>query len=172
MPSPFDLAASLARAEHRLDAVTSTRRRRSDLGKHRVEPAVVRELGRLLSGQEYPGIESILERLRQICRDRELPCPARATVFKLIRRHPGQRHRVSSLPPAVRAALYNVSPEGTVPGAQLAFYCFNYGELPAVCFAAGLPWLSLYQAYRMRGWRAKSRGLLRAALLARGIPGD
>jgi len=69
-----------------------------------------------------------------------------------------------------RAALYNLPRDGEVPGEQLAFYCFNYGDLKAVQYAAGLPWLPLYRAYRMRGWRAQSRGLLRAALLARGIP--
>lgn len=56
-----------------------------------------------------------------------------------------------------------------MPGPQLAFYCLNYGSLAAISYAAGLPWLDLYQAGRLRGWRPRSRGLLDAVLRARGI---
>jgi hypothetical protein len=65
--------------------------------------------------------------------------------------------------------LYNLGPTGTVPGHQLAFYCFNYGSLAAVSYAAGLPWLDLHQARRLQGWRPRSRGLLDAVMRVRGI---
>ena len=56
-----------------------------------------------------------------------------------------------------------------VPGHQLAFYCFNYGTSDVMSFAAGLPWLDLYQAAHLRGWWPRSRGLLDASLRARRI---
>jgi hypothetical protein len=171
MPSPFDLTASIERAERRLGSDASRRKRRSDLGLHRVDPAVMALLRRLVGGDDYPTIATILADLRTLCQRRSLPCPSRATVYKLICGEAGPSYPMETLPPTVRAALYNLSSQSRVPGAQLAFYCFNYGELPAVCFAASLPWLALYQAWRMRGWHAKSRGLLRAVLVARGIPG-
>lgn len=111
-----------------------------------------------------------MRELRQRCEAREQRCPSRATVYTFMRRDPGRSYEVERLPPAVRAALYNLSPAGHVPGAQLAFYCFNYGDLDAIHHASGLPWLPLYQAYRMRGWRPRSRGLLRAVLVTRRIP--
>ncbi|HEV8240093.1 MAG TPA: hypothetical protein VGS57_12050 [Thermoanaerobaculia bacterium] len=82
---------------------------------------------------------------------------------------PAGSYSIAGLPAAVRATLYNLSDTGEVPGHQLAFYCFNYGGLEAMSFAAGLPWLALYQAARMRGWRPRSRGLLAAVLDAREI---
>ena len=95
--------------------------------------------------------------------------PSRATLYQLMATTPPASQSIAELPPAVRAALYNLSDSGEVPGHQLAFYCFNYGGIEAMSFAAGLPWLALYQAARMRGWRARSRGLLAAVLSARGI---
>lgn len=76
---------------------------------------------------------------------------------------------MSALPTDVRPCLYNLSDDATVPGRQLAFYCFNYGGGRAASFAAGLPWLDLYQAARLPGWRPKSRGLIQAVLRVRGI---
>ena len=87
-----------------------------------------------------------------------------------MQRESGPSYALAELPAAVRSALYNMAGDAVVPGAQLAFYCFNYGELAAVHFAAGMPWLPLYQANRMRGWRGRSRGLLRAVLVVRRIP--
>ena len=69
----------------------------------------------------------------------------------------------------VAATLYNLAPDAVVPGAQLVFYCFNYGSLAAMSFAAGLPWLDLRRASRLRGWRSRSRGLLDAVMRVRGI---
>lgn len=74
------------------------------------------------------------------------------------------------LPDAVQRALYNVDLQGDVPAAQIAFYAFNHGDPRAVSWAAGMPWLALHHAARMRGWRAKSRGLLRAVMQWRRIP--
>jgi hypothetical protein len=93
--------------------------------------------------------------------------PARATLYAALATLEGSRYEIACLPPGVRAALYNLAPESVVPGHQLAFYCFNYGSLAAMSFAAGLPWLDLYQAGRTRGWRSRSRGLLVATLRAR-----
>jgi hypothetical protein len=168
--SPFDLGASIERARLRLGDTPTGRKRRSDRGQHRSDPRVIQALRRLLGGHDYPTIGAVLEELRAVCARRSLPCPSRATLYKLILAESGPRYPVASLPEAVRAALYNLDLQSSVPGAQLAFYCFNYGELPALCFAAGLPWLALYQAWRSRGWHEKSRGLLRAVLVARGIP--
>lgn len=95
--------------------------------------------------------------------------PSRASLYTLLTRIEGHVYAVPTLPPSVRDALYNLSPDGTVPGHQLAFYCFNYGSLGAASYAAGLPWLDLYQASRLRGWRPRSRGLLLAAMRVRGL---
>lgn len=103
------------------------------------------------------------------CRSIGLAPPSRATFYKLLAVLPTRTYRVAELPGAVRRALYNLSPESGVPAHQLAFYCFNYGDVAAMSFAAGLPWLALYQALRLPGHRARSRGLLEAAAHARGI---
>lgn len=100
---------------------------------------------------------------------RGLRPPSRATLYNALPRIEGRSYRVSHVPPAARDALYNLEPDARVPGRQLAFYCFNYGSLAAAGFAATLPWLDLYQAARLRGWRPRSRGLLEAVLLVRGI---
>jgi len=111
----------------------------------------------------------LLERLARFSRRRGLRCPSRATVYKLLDTLDGPTYRMSDLPVAARLALYNLDADARVPSRQVAFYCFNYGDLPAVCFASGLPWLALYQAGRLRGWRPKSRGLLEAVCRARHI---
>jgi hypothetical protein len=170
MPSPFDLSKSIEKAQKRLESPSSGRRKRSDIGKFRFPAEVRAHLERLLSAYEHPGIQTLLQALHKTCREKGLSCPSRATVYKFMQRCPGEGYKLSALPEAVRAALYNMSPDTSVPGAQLVFYCFNYGELAAIHFAAGLPWLPLYQAHRMRGWRPKSRGLLRAVMRTRGIP--
>ena len=95
--------------------------------------------------------------------------PARASLYNALARIEAHTYEASSLPPHVRDALYNLSPEGPVPGPQLVLYCFNHGSLAATSFAAGLPWLDLYQAATLRGWRPRSRGLLDAVMRARGI---
>ena len=107
--------------------------------------------------------------IEERCREKGLEPPSRATIYKLMRTMPGPTRRVGDLPLSVQAALYNLTPSTEVPARQLAFYCFNYGDLRAMSFAAGLPWLALYQAVRQPGYRKKSRGLAVAAAKARGI---
>ena len=110
--------------------------------------------------------------LRQVgdrCRSNGLRPPSRAAAYKLLTSLPTSTFRVDTLPSPVREALYNLAPDSEVPAHQVAFYCFNYGNLSAISFAAGLPWLALYQARRLPGYRPKSRGLLDAVAHVRGI---
>ena len=111
----------------------------------------------------------VLRRLGERCRSHGLEPPSRATVYKLLATLPTPVYRLAELPPAVRHALYNLIPDSQVPAHQVAFYCFNYGDLRAISFAAGLPWLALYQARRLPGYRSKSRGLLDAVAHVRGL---
>jgi len=103
------------------------------------------------------------------CTSSGIKPPARASLYNTLARIEGHRYRIADLPRHVVQALYNLAPAGDVPGHQLAFYCFNYGSMPAISYAAGLPWLDLYQALHARGWRPRSRGLLAAVMRARGI---
>jgi hypothetical protein len=103
------------------------------------------------------------------CRSAGLKVPVRASLYNALARLHGHVYSVATLPLPAVEALYNLAPDGRVPGRQLAFYCFNYGSLGAISFAAGLPWLDLYQARRMRGWRPRSFGLLAAVMRTRGL---
>lgn len=114
-------------------------------------------------------MREIRRSLRQFCEPIGLRPPARSTIYDAMARTPARSYEIACLPAAARQTLYNLDTTGEVPGHQLAFYCLNYGGLSAVSFAAGLPWLALYQAARLPGWRARSRGLLDAILEARGI---
>lgn len=167
----FDLASSFGRAEQRLGATrrTSKRRVRSDRGLSRLDPGVLELVRRVFSTQERPGMAAALAAVAERCRKAGLRPPSRATVYKLLETLPSGRWRVSALPRPVQEALYNLDAASYVPGHQLAFYCFCYGGLAAVSFASGLPWLALYQALRLPGFRPKARGLLEAAAEARGI---
>jgi hypothetical protein len=112
---------------------------------------------------------ALQRRVSERCESAGLKPPARATLYNALARLDGHLYTVSTLPTPAVEALYNIAPEGCVPGHQLAFYCFNYGSLSAISFAAGLPWLDLYQARRMRGWRPRSFGLLAAVMRWRGL---
>jgi len=112
---------------------------------------------------------AIHRRLTDVCVERGVRAPSRASLYNVLARIEGHSYDLSALPPHVREALYNLAPNATVPGHQLVFYCVNYGSFAAVSFAAGLPWLDLHQAWRLRGWRPRSRGLLQAAMRARAI---
>lgn len=103
------------------------------------------------------------------CRRERLRPPSRATVYKLLDTLPTSSYRFRELPPPVQEALYNLGPGGEVPGHQVAFYCFNYGDLAAVSYASGLPWLAIHQAVNLPGWRARSRGLAEAVARDRGL---
>lgn len=123
----------------------------------------------MVLGADRPSVAGIRRRLDEVCRAHGIVSPARATVYTLLNRLPGHHYRATELPPHVRASLYNLADDAHVPGHQLVFHCFHYGSLAAASFAAGLPWLDLHQASRLRGWRPRSRGLLRAVLRTRGI---
>ena len=169
--SIFDFAASQARATRRLAAAPKAGRRRprSDRGTSRVDPRILQWLGESLQGYDRPMMATVRRDLARRCRHHGLEPPSRATVYKLLATLPTTTCRVAHLPPAVQQALYNLAPESDVPAHQVAFYCFNYGDLAAISFAAGLPWLALYQARRMPGHRPKSRGLLDAVAHVRGL---
>lgn len=107
--------------------------------------------------------------LEPACKRAGRKVPSRATLYALMARAPVPKIRVEKLPEAVRATLYNLDGVDELPGHQLAFHCFQYGDLAAASYASGLPWLALYQAARLRGWRPRNRGLLMAAMRARKI---
>lgn len=169
----FSLELSQARAKERLGRTKSdsgrTRRPRSDRGALRCAPEVVDFLRERCLAHERPHLPSLLGELAAYCREGRLRCPSRASVYTMLDRLDGHTYRMAELPPAVREALYNLGPDAIVPGHQVAFYCFNYGDLSAVCFASGMPWLDLRHAARLGGWRPKSRGLLEAACRVRRI---
>jgi len=162
----FDVKESQIRARERLGAATS-RRRRSDAGRSRLRQELIAELRAQVLAAERPSMTAIQRRLAGFARERGWRPPVRATLYAALSRLEGSRHELASLPAPVQAALHNLAPDAIVPGHQVAFSCFNHGSLAAVSFAAGLPWLDLYQASRARGWRPRSRGLLLAALRAR-----
>lgn len=108
-------------------------------------------------------------RIEELCARHGLRVPARTSLYSAFDRMEGRIYLVSDLPAHVGAVLYNLAPSASLPGRQLAFYCFNYGPLSAISFAAGLPWLDLHQARRLRGWRPRSLGLLESVLRVRGI---
>jgi len=161
----------MERARRRLrgQPAPGERRRRSDRGVSRLDPAVLECVATALSGHQRPRMREMLAEIGKCCREKGLEPPSRATIYKLMIALPGPTWRVGELPRSVQAALYNLTPSTEVPARQLAFYCFNYGDLRAMSFAAGLPWLALYQAVRQPGYRKKSRGLAGAAAKARGI---
>lgn len=158
----------MRRAEQRFGDEVSRRPRR-DHGRSRLPSELQSKLEGLLQGQERPPVRAILSRLADYCADKAFDVPARATIYAAMARVPAGAYRVRELPPAVRESLYNLAEDGSVPGHQLAFHCLNYGSTAAASFAAGLPWLALYQAARLPGWRPRSRGLLEAIVKVRGI---
>jgi hypothetical protein len=110
---------------------------------------------------------SLRRRMAEACAEHGLRPPSRATLYAVFDRLEGNVYHVSDLPAAVATCLHNLGPGDTVPGRQLVFACLNHGTLPALSFAAGLPWIDLHQARRLRGWRPRSRGLLSAILRRR-----
>jgi hypothetical protein len=167
----FDLSRSMESARRRLGtaAARGTRRPRSDRGKPRVDPRVIELLAARVGGYSPPPMTGILRELSEGCKERGLAPPSRATVYNLLPKLPTPALRWGDLPLAVRSALYNLGPGGRAPAHQVVFYCFNHGDLAAMSFAAGLPWLALYQALRMPGHRPRCRALLEAAARARGL---
>lgn len=165
--SVFDLDASIQRAEKRLGK--SVRKVRSDRGRPRLDPGVLECLVEVLGGQEQPSGSELMGELEKRCLARGREVPSRATVYKMMRTLVCGTRRMGDLPVAVRAALYNVAEDADVPEHLIVFHCFNHGDVAAISYASAMPWLALYQAARMRGFRARSRGLLRSVLRARGM---
>jgi hypothetical protein len=164
----FDLNESQRLAEERL-ARASKRRRRSDAGRPRLHPVILEEMRSLLLGFERPSMSATGSELARRAARHGLRAPSRASLYNAPARTPGHVYETSLLPAQVREVLYNLPEDGQIPGHQLVFYCFNYGPLSAVSYAAGLPWLDLFQASKLRGWRPRSRGLLAAVMRVRGI---
>jgi hypothetical protein len=164
----FDIDDSQRRAALRLERA-STRRRRSDAGRLRLHGSVVSQLRKAALRQDPPSMVRLQREIAAACASSGVKPPARASLYNALARIDGHRYRIADVPGHVAQALYNLAPTGDVPGHQLAFYCFNYGSMHAVSYAAGLPWLDLYQALQVRGWRPRSRGLLAAVLRARRI---
>ena len=169
--SIFNIEASMERAKRFLGRKEreSPRRERSDRGVARLLPEVVEEFRRLAGSQDRPRMAEILAGIGRFCKARELRPPSRAALYRLLDRIPAHAYRLAALPHDVRLTLHNVDPTAPIPGDQIAFRCFHDGNLRALSFAAGMPWLDIHQARRKRGWRPKSRGLLEALCRARGI---
>ena len=156
--SIFDLASSIERATQRLGR---SARKRADAGRSRLPARVDRKLRELLSGHERPRIRDVQRELVALCRRLGISSPS---IYNAIERCPAPRYVAGELPEAVRTVLHNVDRDGEIPGAQVAFAAFNYGDPGVVSWASGMPWLALHHAARMRGWRPRSLGLLRAAM--------
>ncbi len=169
--SAFDLQASFERAKDRFGGKgrEGPRRKRSDRGVARLHPEVIELVHHLASGQSRPRMTDLVAEVGRFSKVRGLRSPSRTALYRLLDHLAGHTYEISALPQDVRLTLHNVEPTARIPGAQLAFHCFNYGNSRALSFAAGLPWLDLHQARRKRGWRAKSRGVLDAVCRARGI---
>ncbi len=164
----FDLKESQRTARARLRSA-SGRKARADRGRSRLPRVVLDEVRSSALGMNRPSMAALQRRVASTCAAAGLRVPSRASLYNAFAAIEGHSYAIQSLPPDVVSVLYNLSPTGTVPGRQLAFYCFNYGSLTAVSHGAGLPWLDLYQARRLRGWRPRSRGLLDAVMRVRGI---
>jgi hypothetical protein len=167
--SAFDFKASVESFERRFEASKAGVARRPKRRRSRLDPEILAELARELSTRERPSIAAVVGRLAAFADARGLRAPARATVYALLDTLETPDYEIAALPEEVRATLFNLDPLGRVPGVQLAIAAFNHGSTRAVSWAAGLPWLVLHQAARRRGLRARSRGLLSAALAARRI---
>lgn len=171
MPA-FDLTRSLAAAAKRFakaDDSPRPRRSRGDRGQSRMPSRLVEFLNRELAGDERPRFVDLEAAIQRFSEHEGLARPSRATVYNYMRSAPLPAYEVDGLPPSVQQALYNLRGGTRVPLHQVVFASFNYGGIEAISFAAGLPWLALYQADRMRGWRPKSRALLRAVMRRRGL---
>lgn len=118
---------------------------------------------------DRPRFQSLDAAVSRYCEARGLSRPSKATLYHYLAIAPVPTYRRRDLPPAVQAALYNLDDDSPVPARQVVFAAFNYGDVKAISFASGLPWLALYQADRVRGWRPKSHALLRAVMKGRGI---
>jgi len=164
--SSFAIEKSLERARRRLG---DGRSHRSDRGARRLPPELQTHLQDLLSGHDRPPVRQLRATLGRFCERRGLPVPARATLYSFMQTAPTPLYRIEELPDAVRRTLHNVAQDADVPGPILVRRAFEAGSLAAVSYASSLPWLCLYQADRLRGWRPKSHAMLRAVMRFRRI---
>jgi hypothetical protein len=164
----FDLSASLKSAEARFGK-QQPGRRRSDRGKHRMAAETMARLAKVLGAHERVPMRQVMAALAAPGRQRRRRSPSRAVIYQFMAHTPLHFFALQELPREVREALYNLAGETRVPAPQVVFYCFNHGTVSAMSFAAGLPWIDLYQAERMRGWRPASLALLRSVTRARGL---
>ena len=167
----FDLAESLRRAEQRVGSPTRSpaRRPRADRGRPRIDARALVAVAEVFSAFDRPGMAEALAEIAKRCRRERVRPPSRATVYKLLDTLPTRSYSFRDLPPPVQDALYNLGPGSEVPGHQVAFHCFNYGDTAAMSYASGLPWLAIRQALNLPGWRARSRGLAEAVAQTRGV---
>ncbi len=156
----------MARAEIRLAG--PARKVRSDRGGTRFAPVVEAELVRLLGKHERPAVLDVLRALEVYCKRLRIKPPSRASIYNAMARVEPPSYPRAALPEAVRRCLHNVGGD-RVPGHQVAFAAFNYGDERALSFAAGLPWACLYRAEKVPGFRPKSLALLRAVMSWRGL---
>ena len=147
-------------------ARAGTRRRRSDRGCSRLAPRVEARLQRLLDTADPPRVSEIDRELRAFCRSTGARAPSRATIYNAMARIESESIDRRRLPDSVARTLHNVGGD-RIPGHQVVFAAFNYGDTRALCYAAGLPWAYLLRASQLRGWRPKSRALLMATLAIR-----
>src|SRR5688500_8683523 len=119
------LADSVLRARARLRG--STRRPRSGRGHSRLSREVACKLLALPGGTERPAVVDVLRQLEVFCRRRGLEMPARATVYNAVNRLPVPRYDFDELPRPVQKTLHNVA-HGEIPGPQIVFAAFNFGD--------------------------------------------
>lgn len=171
----FDLRASIVRArrrqrgQERREQLPSGRARRVDAGESRLHPEVRAELARLLGGYDRPKVSDVRAQLARFCARRGLPEPSRAAVYAWIPRAEVPRYRVGKLPSHIRELIHNLDDGTDIPGSQLVAVIVNNGDARALSFAAGMPWLCLVRAVRLRDFRPKSYALLQALLRGRGL---
>lgn len=163
----FDLTKSLADADARFKR--AGRKRRTDKGSFRFDERAQAILDGLLSGYERPKTAGLLRELRTRCAELGVTAPSRATVYNYIDSAPVPRLNIEALPAEVRSVLYNLDATTPVPSHQVAFRAFNEGGLRALSYAAGLPWLALHRARRLRGWRPRGLAVIEAVCRSRGI---
>jgi hypothetical protein len=171
MPA-FDLTKAFTRAKERFgpnEGDPRARRSRSDRGRSRLPDPLLEFLNKALSGMDRPRFAEFEAAVARFSEEHGFSRPSKATLYHYLAIAPLSVFEFGSLPLSVRRSLYNLSDGSRVPAHQVVFAAFNYGDIGAISFAAGLPWLALYQADRMRGWRPKSHALLRAVMKGRGL---
>jgi hypothetical protein len=105
----------------------------------------------------------VLRQVREYCRTRGLRAPSRGTIYNAFARASVPSFSREDLPESVLRTLHNIGGR-EIPGHQIVFAAFNYGDTRAISYASALPWSCLQAAARLRGWRPKSAALLAAVM--------